>query len=123
MNIEQQTEEKRPESEENKEEQKNNVPGVMTAQLMELKINSAVAVKKKSSIADLETRALHLVKNEDNLKEMAALLKDIDEMEDIAEETYDTLIKPLTEGVKNGREGKKLVFENTARIRGMFKPD
>lgn len=101
------------------EETKSNVPGLMTPQLMELKINNKVA----KSIAELETRALTLVKNEDTIKDMAALLKDIDDMEDIASETHKTLKKPYLDAAKAADEGKKLVFENTERIRNMIKPD
>lgn len=109
-------------SEEVKEEQKNAVAVLMTPQLMEFKINSEVA-KRNLSISDLETRALNIVKNEDNLKVMDALLKDIDEVEGIATEICETGVKPHVDAVKGGREGKKLVFEHTERIRNMVKPD
>lgn len=122
MNIEQKVEEMMPEAEQMIEGQKNNLLGLMTAQLMELKINSAVA-KSKLSISDLETRALNVVKNEDHLKEMALLLEDIDKIEDIATETHKTQKKPYIDGGKAADEGKKLVFENTDRIRDMVKPD
>lgn len=104
------------------EEIKSNVTVLMTPQLMELKINNEVA-KSKLSVAELETRALNLVKNEDTIKDMAALLKDIDDMEDIAAETHKTLKKPYLDAAKAADEGKKLVFENTERIRNMVKPD
>lgn len=104
------------------EETKSNVPGLMTPQLMELKINNEVA-KSKKSISDLEVRALNLVKNEDTLKDMRSLLDDIDEMEGIAEDTHKILKKPYIEGGKAADEGKKLVLENLERIRGMIKPD
>lgn len=122
MTTEQKIEESNPKSDVAKEEPKNILPGLMTAKLMELKINNEIA-QRKLSIANLETRALQIVKNEDNLKIMDALLKDIDDMEDIASETCKTFIKPHEDAVKNGREGKKLVSEQLDRIRGMIEPD
>lgn len=104
------------------ESQKSNVPVAMTAQLMELKINVELA-KRKLTVADLETRALKVVKNEDNLKEMSALLKDLDAIDDVAEETHKLLKTPIIESGKAADAGKKLVFENTERIRQMVKPD
>jgi hypothetical protein len=125
--MEQKTEEQDSKSEELKEEQKNTVPGMMTAQLMVLKINAEIAkkaaLKKRLTIAELESRALVLVKNEDNLKEMQALLSDLDEMEEIAEETFKAAKKPFIEGGKGCDDGKKLVFANLVRIRGMVEPD
>lgn len=122
MATEQKIEEVNSKPEEVNGEQKSYMPVLMTPQLMELKINNEVA-KSKLSIADLETRALSVVKNEDNLKVMALLLEDIDKIEDIAAETHKLTKKPYADGVKASDEGKKLVFENTERIRSMVKPD
>lgn len=104
------------------EDNKTELPVLMTPAAMEVKINTAVA-PRKLSIAGLETRALQLVKNEDNIKEMAALLKDIDDMENIATETHKTTKKPYADAAKACDDGKKLVFEHTDRIRDMVKPD
>lgn len=104
------------------EENKVEVPALMTPTLMETKIITGVA-NKTLSLPALEKRALELVKNEDAIKDMAKLLEDLDELEEVAEETFKTTKKPFLDAAANCDAGKKLVFQNITRIRGMVKPD
>lgn len=104
-----------------KEEQKSGQAVLMTAQLMELKITNKFA-EKNLTISSLETRALGIVINEDNLKVMAAFLDDVDTMEEMALETVQDIQKPLSDGVKACVDGKKLVVFELERLRGMVKP-
>lgn len=104
------------------EENKVETPALITPALMEIKINTEIT-KNKLSIADLEKRALEVVKNEDNLLAMDAILKDLVQLENVATETHKTTKKPFLDAVDNCDAGKKLVFEHTKRIRDMIKPD
>src|SRR6267154_6551908 len=104
------------------EENKLEEVALMTPTLMETKINAEVA-QTKLSVADLESRALKLVKNEDSLQDMAALLKDLKKMEKIANKAHKTVKRPFQQAVKYCDAGKKLVFSNIERIRDMVKPD
>lgn len=94
----------------------------MTALLMKLKINTEVA-NSNLNLADLEKRALAIVKNEDSLKDMALLIEDLDKIEDIADDTFKAAKKPYSDAAKACDDGKKLFFENLERIRGMVEPD
>lgn len=98
------------------------LPGVITPKLVELKINTAV-VKHKLSLADLEKRALEIIKNEDHLKTMADLLKDLDKVEEVVEEVFKSEKKYYLDGGRACDAGKKLVLTQTTRIRGMFRND
>lgn len=111
MDIEQQTEEK-----------KSAFPVLITDKAVELKINTAV-IKHKLSLPDLQKRALDIIKNEDNLKVMADLLKDLDTVEDVAEKVFKAEKKYYLDGGRACDAGKKLVLTQTIRIRGMFKAD
>ncbi len=104
------------------EENKVEAPALLTTAFVEMKVKSEIA-KNKLSISDLEPRALEIVKNEDNLLAMAALLKDIDRGEEIALEIITGIKKPLLEASANCDAGKKLVFQEFERLRGMVKPD
>ena len=104
------------------EENKVEAPALLTTAFVEMKVKSEIA-KNKLSISDLEPRALEIVKNEDNLLAMAALLKDIDRGEEIALEIITGIKKPLLEASANCDAGKKLVFQEFERRRGMVKPD
>lgn len=104
------------------EENKLEAPPLMTPLLMETKINNEVA-ESKLSVADLENRALKLVKNEDNLQEMASLLKDLNKLRKVAIKAHKTVKKPFQQAVRYCDAGKKLVFTNIDRIRDMVKPD
>jgi hypothetical protein len=104
------------------EEPKTDAQAPMTPLLMELKINTEVA-NRNLNLADLEKRALAIVKNEDSLKDMAILIEDFDKIEDIAEDTFKTAKKPYSDAAKACDDGKKLFFENLERIRGMVEPD
>jgi len=104
------------------EENKVEAPALLTTAFVEMKVKSEIA-KNKLSISDLEPRALEIVKNEDNLLAMAALLKDIDRGEEIALEIITGIKKPLLEASANCDAGKKLGFQEFERLRGMVKPD
>lgn len=111
MNTEQQTEEKKPE-----------LPVLITDKLVELKINGEL-MKQKLNLPDLQKRALEVVKNEDNLKVMADLLADLKKVDDLADDTFTKVKAPYWAAGKACDAGKKLVLDQTARIRGMFKGD
>lgn len=104
------------------EDNKSTLPVLITAKFVELKINTEVT-KQKLSLADLEKRALEVVKNEDNLKVMADMLKDLKAIEDAAEAVHASVKKPYWDAGKACDNGKKLVLDQTARIRTMFKAD
>jgi hypothetical protein len=109
-------------SEQKTEESKFELPVLMTAGLMQLKINTEVT-KSKMTVADLEKRALAVIKNEDNLTVMRDLLADLKKVDDLAEKTHETVKKPYWDAGKACDAGKKLVLDQTARIRGMFKAE
>lgn len=110
-------------TEEKTEERKAELPAVsMTPGLMQLKINTEVT-KHKLTVADLEKRALAVIKNEDNLTVMRDLLADLKKVDDLAEKTHETVKKPYWDAGKACDAGKKLVLEQTARIRNMFQGD
>lgn len=104
------------------EENKVEVPALITPTLVEIKINTEV-IKNKLSVSDLEARALVVIKNEDGIKDMAKLLEDLDKFEEVAEETFKATKRPFLDAAANCDAGKKLVFQNLIRIRGMVKPD
>lgn len=103
------------------EEVKSPLPVLISPQLVQLKINGELT-KKKLSVIDLEQRALKLVKNEDNLKIMADLLKDLKSIDDLAEEVHKKVKAPYWDAGKACDAGKKLVLDATAAIRGTFQP-
>lgn len=110
-------------AEQKTEEPKADLPAVsMTPGLMQLKINTEVT-KHKLTVADLEKRALAVIKNEDNLTVMRDLLADLKKVDDWAEKTHETVKKPYWDAGKACDAGKKLVLEQTARIRNMFQGD
>lgn len=109
-------------SEQKTEEAKPAVPVLITPQLVQLKINGEI-VKSKLSLSDLEKRALAVVKNEDNLKEMAAILKDLKSIDDLAEAKFKEVKAPYWDAGKACDAGKKLVLDQTVRIRGMIQKD
>lgn len=93
---------------------------LISPDLVKLKINVELT-KQKLSLPDLEKRALGMVINEDNLKPMADLLKDLKSVDDVAETIFSTIKKPYWDAGKACDAGKKLVLDQTIRIRGMFK--
>lgn len=94
----------------------------LTPEGVQLKINTEVT-KHRLSLPDLEKRALKLVKNEDHIKEMKAILDDLKKVDDLAEEVFTTTKKPYLDGGRACDAGKKLVLSETERIRGMFQAD
>lgn len=103
------------------EEVKSTLPVLITPQLLQLKINGELQ-KQKLSMIELERRALSLVKNEDNLKIMADLLKDLKSIDDLAEEVHKKVKAPYWDAGKACDAGKKLVLDATAAIRVTFQP-
>ncbi len=108
-------------TEQKTEEVKSNLPVLISPQLVQLKINGELNTKKLS-VVDVERKALKLVKNEDNLKEMADLLKDLKAIDDTAEEIHKKVKQPYWDAGKACDAGKKLVLDATAAIRGTFEP-
>lgn len=108
--------------EQNTGESKAPAPVVISKELVNLKINTEVA-KKKISLVELENRALKLVKNEDHLIEMKQLLKELDAVDDLAEEQHKKIKKPYLDGSRACDAGKKLVLDITSKIRDSFKGD
>lgn len=109
-------------TEQKEEVPKSSVPALITPQLVQLKINGEVK-KSKLSLSDLEKRALAVEKNEDNLKEMSAILKDLKTIDDLAEEVHKKVKAPYWNAGKACDAGKKLVSDQTVRIRGMIQKD
>ncbi len=106
------------------EETKSQLPALvtLTPEVVQLKINTEVT-KHRLSLPDLEKRALKLVKNEDHIKEMKAILDDLKKVDDLAENVFTTTKKPYLDGGRACDAGKKLVLGETQRIRGMFQTD
>jgi hypothetical protein len=94
----------------------------LTPEGVQLKINTEVT-KHRLSLPDLEKRALKLVKNEDHIKEMKAIIDDLKKIDDLAEKVHTTTKKPYLDGGRACDAGKKLVLSETERIRGMFQAD
>jgi hypothetical protein len=106
------------------EQPKAQVPALvkLTPEAVQLKINTEVT-KSKLSLPDLEKRALNLVKNEDHVKEMQAILDDLKKVDDLAESVHKLTKKPYLDGGRACDAGKTLVLTETQRIRGMFQAD
>jgi hypothetical protein len=106
------------------EETKTQLPALLTLtpEGVQLKINTEV-VKHKLSLPDLEKRALKVVKNEDHLQEMKSILDDLKKIEGLAEKVHESTKKPYLEGGRACDAGRKLVFGEVERIRGMFQAD
>lgn len=108
-------------AEQKTEEVKSTLPVLITPQLLQLKINGELS-KQKLSMVELERRALSLVKNEDNLKLMADMLKDLKTIDDLAETVHKNVKQPYWDAGKACDAGKKLVLDSTAAIRATFEP-
>lgn len=94
----------------------------LTPEGVKLKINTEVT-KHKLSLPDLEKRALKVVKNEDHLQEMKSILEDLKKIEGLAEKVHESTKKPYLDGGRACDAGRKLVFSEVERIRGMFNAD
>jgi hypothetical protein len=97
------------------------VPVLITPELVKLKINTEI-IKHKLTLPDLENRGLTIVKNRDSLPIAKVLLDDLKKVDDLAETIREREKKPFLEGGRACDAGGKLVFSQTERIRGMFKP-
>lgn len=100
---------------------KSSVPVLITPELVKLKINTEI-IKHKLTLPDLENRGLTIVKNRDSLQIAKVLLDDLKKVDDLAESIREKEKKPFLEGGRACDAGGKLVFSQTERIRGMFKP-
>lgn len=107
-------------TEQKPEEKKSDLPVLMTAGLMQLKINGELP-KVNLTLSQLQERALKIIKNRDNLPVMRDLLADTKKGRDIADKVFQRIKKPYWDAGKACDEGKKLVFSEFERIDGMFK--
>jgi len=101
------------------EDKKAELPVLMTPDRMQLKITGELS-KIGLTLSQLQERALNIVKNRDNLPIMRDLKEDIKKGRDVAEESFQQVKKPYWDAGKACDAGKKLVFDEFARIEGMF---
>jgi hypothetical protein len=100
------------------EEQKTEIPALITAGAVQLRMTAEVA-KSQLTLPELEKRALAIVRNRDSLKIAADLLKDIETGEELAEGAFKEVKQPFWDAGKACDAGKKLVFGEFDRIKGM----
>lgn len=100
---------------------KTELPVLITPDLVKLKINVELT-RQKLSLEDLQNRALEIPRDEDHLKGMADLLKDLKSVDDLADEVFKKVKAPYWEAGKACDAGKKLVLDVTSLIRGSFQP-
>lgn len=98
------------------------LPVLVSPDLVKMQITVALS-KRKLSVEDLQKRALELVKNEDHLTKMAALLKDLQDFDDATKEEHKAIKQPYWDAGKVADQGRDLLLEFTETIRVTFEAD
>lgn len=100
---------------------KNELPVLITPQLMQLKITSELAVQK-ITIAEALNAESKIVLNEDHLPAMKSLLETLEKIDDAAAAVHKKVKEPYWDAGKACDTGKNLVLAQTSSIRGRIKP-